>query len=206
MRCTHCMTLASGVASELAHVVLDPHVSLVQSADLLHAEVHVPQAVVDGLQAHVLAVERAGDVDPLLAPADPAVGADQAAPAGARPGAAVGALPRCGGGASSASALNGGLGIRHIGRYARSFAKRPHEATPFAVVHCPGPAWKAPGDRPWRNTACSFMWRTAPVLPEQGTLVMGAAFLDAQQSAIMIADPNVSDQELRAFAAADPSV
>jgi hypothetical protein len=50
------------------------------------------------------------------------------------------------------------------------------------------------------------MWRTAPVLPEQGTLVMGAAFLDAQPSAIMIADPNVSDQELRAFAAADPSV
>ena len=58
MRCTHCIAFSvrsafialSGVAPELSHVVFDPHVSLVQPTDLLEAEVHVPDAIVDGLQ------------------------------------------------------------------------------------------------------------------------------------------------------------
>jgi uncharacterized protein YciI len=43
-------------------------------------------------------------------------------------------------------------------------------------------------------------------LLKQGKLVMGGPFLDARSGGIMIAEPAVSEQELRAFAAADPAV
>ena len=49
-----------------------------RTPELHDAEVDVPQAVIDGLQAQVLADESAADVDPLLSPADAAVGADVA--------------------------------------------------------------------------------------------------------------------------------
>lgn len=45
----------SRAAAEFAELVFDAHVALVQSTDLLDAEVHVPQAVVDRLEPHVFA-------------------------------------------------------------------------------------------------------------------------------------------------------
>jgi len=51
-------------------------VSLIEPAQLLHAEVHVPAAVVHRLQAHVLAHQHTGHVDVLLAPPDAARRAD----------------------------------------------------------------------------------------------------------------------------------
>ena len=62
-------------------MVFDAHVPFVQAPELHDAEVDVPQAVIHCLQAHVLADERAADVDPLLAPSDAAVGADVVGPA-----------------------------------------------------------------------------------------------------------------------------
>ena len=43
-------------------------------------------------------------------------------------------------------------------------------------------------------------------LLKQGKLVMGGPFLDARSGGMMIAEPGVTEHELRAFAADDPAV
>ena len=66
------------MAREPAEGVLDFHVSFDQPTELERPEVHVPDAVVDFLQAHVFADADGGDVDPSSIPADATVGADVA--------------------------------------------------------------------------------------------------------------------------------
>jgi len=52
------------VARETAEGVLDLHVPLEEPPELERPEVHVPDAVVDFLQADVFADAHGGDVDP----------------------------------------------------------------------------------------------------------------------------------------------
>lgn len=59
-------------------LVLDAHVSFVKAAELERAEEEVPDAVVDFFEADVLTGADDGDVDPMVVPADTAVGADVA--------------------------------------------------------------------------------------------------------------------------------
>src|SRR3990172_3198350 len=60
---------------EPAEGVLDLHVPLEQTPELERAEVHVPDAVVDFLQADVFTDADGGDVDPSPVPANAAMGA-----------------------------------------------------------------------------------------------------------------------------------
>jgi uncharacterized protein YciI len=78
-------------------------------------------------------------------------------------------------------------------------------ATQFVVVHTPGPAWK-PGVAAFEQDGLQLHVAHYAQLLKQGKLVMGGPFLDAKSGGIMIAEPGVPDQELRAFAAADPAV
>ncbi len=73
------------------------------------------------------------------------------------------------------------------------------------IVHAPGPAWQAgksmfeqPGLD--RHVAHYRQWL------EQGRLMAGGPFLDAQGGGMMVPQPGVDEDELRAFAAADPAV
>ena len=77
--------------------------------------------------------------------------------------------------------------------------------TQYVVVHSPGPAWRAglplfEQDGVRLHVAHYATWRDA------GKLVMGGPFLDAAAGGMMIAAPAVEEDELRAFAAADPAV
>src|SRR6266496_1073797 len=67
---------SGALAQESAIGILNSHVALVQTAKLKRPEVHVPDAVVDFLKAHVFADAHGGYVDPAPVPADAAVGAD----------------------------------------------------------------------------------------------------------------------------------
>ena len=58
--------------------IFDLHVAFVQAAELQRSEIDVPEAVIDVLQPDIFAGTDAGDVDPVAAPADTAVGADLA--------------------------------------------------------------------------------------------------------------------------------
>lgn len=57
---------------------LDAHVSFVQSPEFDRAEVKVPDAVIDFLQADVPAGRNDGNVDPVAVPTNAAIGADVA--------------------------------------------------------------------------------------------------------------------------------
>ena len=61
---------------ELTVSIFDLHVSFVQATELEGAEVDIPQAVVDLFQADVFTDTDDGDVDPVAAPADAAIGTD----------------------------------------------------------------------------------------------------------------------------------
>src|SRR5213083_1088177 len=63
---------------EPAVLILNSHLTLAQTAELEGAEVHVPEAVIDLLQAHVFADADRGDVDPPAVPPNATVGADVA--------------------------------------------------------------------------------------------------------------------------------
>src|SRR5258705_999143 len=58
--------------------ILDAHVPLEQPAEPQGPEVHIPDAVVDLLEADILAHAHRGDVDPAAIPPNAAVGADVA--------------------------------------------------------------------------------------------------------------------------------
>ena len=75
----------------------------------------------------------------------------------------------------------------------------------FVVVHSTGPSWKA-GVPAFEQEGLQLHVAHYAGLLKQGKLVMGGPFLDAKSGGIMIAEPGVSEEELRAFAAADPAV
>ena len=81
----------------------------------------------------------------------------------------------------------------------------PMKPSQFVVVHSPGPAWKA-GVPAFEQAGLQLHVAHYAEFLKQGKLVMGGPFLDAASGGIMIAEPNVAEQELRAFAAADPAV
>ena len=59
-----------------AERIFDPAVSFVKAAQAERAEVHVPQSIVDLVQADVFAREDVAHVDPCVMPANAAVVAD----------------------------------------------------------------------------------------------------------------------------------
>jgi uncharacterized protein YciI len=77
--------------------------------------------------------------------------------------------------------------------------------TQYVVVHSPGPAWK-PGVPAFEQEGLQLHVAHYADLLQQGKLAMGGPFLDAKSGGLMVAEPGVSEQELREFAAADPSV
>ena len=91
-----------------------------------------------------------------------------------------------------------------VGKLARS-QSGPVKPTQFVVVHSPGPAWK-PGVPAFEQEGLQLHVGHYAEFLKQGKLVMGGPFLDAKSGGIMIAEPGVSEQELRAFASADPAV
>ncbi len=77
--------------------------------------------------------------------------------------------------------------------------------TQYVVVHSPGPAWKA--DVPvFEQEGLRLHVAHYATLHAAGKLVMGGPFLDVASGGMMIAAPNVEEEELRSFAAADPAV
>jgi len=77
--------------------------------------------------------------------------------------------------------------------------------TQFVVVHSPGGAWKA-GVPAFEQDGLQLHVAHYAELLKQGKLVMGGPFLDAKSGGIMIAEPSVTEQQLREYAAADPAV
>src|SRR5436309_2558907 len=61
---------------ELPVVILNPHVPLVQAAEAQWPKVHIPDPVIDLLEADVFADANRGDVDPATVPPNAPVGAD----------------------------------------------------------------------------------------------------------------------------------
>jgi uncharacterized protein YciI len=86
-----------------------------------------------------------------------------------------------------------------------AYSQDSPKPTQFVVVHSPGPAWK-PGVPPFEQAGLQLHVAHYAQFLKQGKLLMGGPFLDAQSGGIMIAEPGVTEAELRAFAAADPAV
>ncbi|HEY2559999.1 MAG TPA: YciI family protein [Caldimonas sp.] len=78
-------------------------------------------------------------------------------------------------------------------------------ATQFVVVHTPGPGWN-PSVAAFEQDGLREHVAHYAQLLAQGKLVMGGPFLDARSGGMMVAEPGVAEEELRAFAAADPAV
>lgn len=79
------------------------------------------------------------------------------------------------------------------------------QPTQFVVVHTPGPAWK-PGVPAFEQDGLQLHVAHYAQLLKEGKLVMGGPFLDAKSGGIMVAEPGVSEKDLRTFATADPAV
>ncbi len=77
--------------------------------------------------------------------------------------------------------------------------------TQYVVLHSPGPAWRA-GVAMFDQEGVRLHVAHYATLLAQGKLAMGGPFLDATSGGMMIAAPDVGEQELRSFAAADPTV
>lgn len=75
----------------------------------------------------------------------------------------------------------------------------------FIVVHSPGPNWK-PGVPAFEQDGLQLHVGHYATLLKLGKLLMGGPFMDEKSGGIMIAEPAVSEAELRQFAAADPAV
>ena len=75
----------------------------------------------------------------------------------------------------------------------------------YVVFHLPGPAWR-PGLPLFEQEGVRLHVAHYATWRDQGKLVMGGPFLDAASGGMMIAAQSVEEEELRAFAAADPAV
>jgi uncharacterized protein YciI len=75
----------------------------------------------------------------------------------------------------------------------------------YVVFHSPGPAWKHGVDFREQDAVeehIQHYWK----LHEQGKLELGGPFLMQDAGGMMVARKEVSQEELEAFAAADPAV
>ena len=77
--------------------------------------------------------------------------------------------------------------------------------TRFVVMHAPGPRWRA-GAPPFEQDGIAEHVSHYRTLLEAGKLEMGGPFTDAGGGGMMIVSPDVSRDEIEAFAAADPAV
>jgi uncharacterized protein YciI len=75
----------------------------------------------------------------------------------------------------------------------------------WVVVHAPGPAWQ-PGRPPFEQPGIGAHVAHYRTWLGNGMLAMGGPFLDADGGGMMITAPDVPEDEVRAFAAADPAV
>jgi uncharacterized protein YciI len=75
----------------------------------------------------------------------------------------------------------------------------------FVVVHTPGPAWK-PGLPIFEQEGLQHHVEHYGELFAEGKLAMGGPFLDAVSGGMMIPAAGIGEDEIRAFAEADPSV
>ena len=75
----------------------------------------------------------------------------------------------------------------------------------YVVVHSPGEAWVENLDFREQPGVMDHVTHYARFL-EQGKLLMGGPFLAPHSGGLMIAQPQVPEEELRAYAAADPAV
>jgi uncharacterized protein YciI len=75
----------------------------------------------------------------------------------------------------------------------------------FAVMHRPGPAWQ-PGVSPFEQTGVAEHVGHYRTWLANGKLAMGGPFLDGNGGGMMITVPGLDEDEVRAFALADPAV
>jgi uncharacterized protein YciI len=77
--------------------------------------------------------------------------------------------------------------------------------TRYVVIHAPGPAWQP--DRPMfeQPGLQGHIDHYRPWLAE-GKLALGGPFLDDGGGGMMIPQPHLGEDEVRAFALADPAV
>ncbi|MEZ4515382.1 MAG: hypothetical protein R3C44_00595 [Chloroflexota bacterium] len=75
----------------------------------------------------------------------------------------------------------------------------------FAVFHSPGEAWIEDVDFREQPGVMEHVTHYARYL-EEGKLLMGGPFLMPNSGGMMIAKSEVTEEELRAYAAADPAV
>ncbi|MEO8134291.1 MAG: YciI family protein [Betaproteobacteria bacterium] len=75
----------------------------------------------------------------------------------------------------------------------------------FVVVHSVGPNWK-PGVPAFEQEGLRQHVGHYAGLLKSGKLLMGGPFMDQRSGGIMIAQPDVTEDELRKFAAEDPAV
>lgn len=73
------------------------------------------------------------------------------------------------------------------------------------VLHSPGPAWKTGVDFREQPGVRDHVQHYAK-LHEQGKLLYGGPFIDADSGGMMIAATGVTREELEAYAASDPAV
>jgi uncharacterized protein YciI len=77
--------------------------------------------------------------------------------------------------------------------------------TRLVVLHTPGPKWKRGVDFREQPGVGAHVAHYA-ILMAQGRLEMGGPFLSDDNGGMMVATPDVSLDELEAFASADPAV
>ena len=75
----------------------------------------------------------------------------------------------------------------------------------FIVVHTPGPSWK-PGVPAFEQEGLQLHVGHYANLLKAGKLLMGGPLMDEKSGGIMVAEPHVTEEELRKFAAEDPAV
>ena len=75
----------------------------------------------------------------------------------------------------------------------------------FIVVHTPGPSWK-PGVPAFEQEGLQLHVGHYAKLLKAGKLLMGGPLMDEKSGGIMVAVPEVTEEELRKFATEDPAV
>ena len=84
-------------------------------------------------------------------------------------------------------------------------AQSPARDVRHVILHTPCPAWIA-GKSPFEQPGIQEHVAHYRQLLQQGKLALGGPFLDGAAGGMMISEPGIPEQELIAFAQADPAV
>jgi uncharacterized protein YciI len=82
---------------------------------------------------------------------------------------------------------------------------KPMKDIRYVIVHSPGPNWM-PGKSMFEQVGLQEHVEHYRKLLDAGKLVLGGPHLDAHGGGMMVPEAGVPEEELRAFAQADPSV